>query len=56
MMFCVDNIQKLIINTIVNWAKADIIVDQNLIREMFGLLHRQYDGVAEVTRTISSRS
>lgn len=37
------------IRTIINWAKSDIIVDQNLIREMFSLLHRQYDGVSEAS-------
>ena len=43
-----ENIQQLIIDTVISWAKTDIIADQNLIRAMFSLLHRQYDGVSEV--------
>ncbi len=39
---------KLVIQTVINWAKTDFIHNQQLIREMFGLLHRQYDGVGEV--------
>jgi len=46
----IDNFQKLIISTITQWAKTDFIADQGLIREMFALLHRQYDGVGEVLR------
>jgi len=43
-----ENFQKLIIQTIITWAKSDLVADQNLIRAMFSLFHRQYDGVAEV--------
>jgi len=43
-----ENFQKLIIQTIITWAKSDMVADQNLIRAMFSLFHRQYDGVAEV--------
>ena len=31
------------------WARSDYIQDQDLVREMFSLLHRQYDGVGEVS-------
>jgi len=44
----VENFQKLIIQTIITWAKCDLVADQNLIRAMFSLFHRQYDGVSEV--------
>ena len=43
-----DSLQKLIIETVITWAKSDYIQDQELVREMFSLLHRQYDGVGEV--------
>uniref|UniRef100_X1Z8I7 Ryanodine receptor n=1 Tax=Capitella teleta TaxID=283909 RepID=X1Z8I7_CAPTE len=43
--------QKLVINTVIHWAKSDFISDQDLIREMFSLLHRQYDCVGEVIRS-----
>ena len=43
-----DSFQKLIIETVIRWAKSDFIQDQQLIREMFSLLHRQYDAVDEV--------
>jgi len=43
-----ENFQKLIIQTIITWAKSDLVADQNLIRAMFSLFHRQYDGVSEV--------
>lgn len=47
----VDTVQKLIIKTVTEWAKSDFIQNQSLIREMFGLIHRQYDGVGEVIQT-----
>ncbi len=49
-----DTFSKLIISTIKNWAQADFINDQGLIREMFSLLHRQYDAAGEVSHTIFS--
>ena len=39
---------KLIIRTIIDWAKTDFIYDRTLIGQMFSLIHRQYDGVGEV--------
>lgn len=48
--FLPDCFQKLVTNTVINWAKSDFISDQDLIREMFSLLHRQYDCVGEVSQ------
>ena len=45
---CAENLQKLVIQTIIAWAKSDLVANQNLIRAMFSLFHRQYDGVSEV--------
>ncbi|CAH1792824.1 unnamed protein product, partial [Owenia fusiformis] len=47
-----DSIQKLIAATVVRWAKTDFIASQALVREMFSLLHRQYDGLGEVCRAL----
>ncbi len=41
---------RLIINTVNTWAKTEFIQDQELIRQMFSLLHRQYDAAGEVRR------
>lgn len=38
----------MIINTLSKWAKETFIEDPELIRALFGLLLRQYNGVAEV--------
>ncbi|KAK3094056.1 hypothetical protein FSP39_023525 [Pinctada imbricata] len=43
-----ETLQILIQNTMVKWAEEDFIVDQNLVREMFSLLHRQYNGIGEL--------
>ena len=47
--FLTDSLQRLIAQTMVRWGEETFISDQNLVREMFSLLHRQYDGVAEVS-------
>jgi ryanodine receptor 2 len=47
-----ENVQKLIISTIISWAKSDFVADQNLIRAMFSLLHRQYNGVEELIHSL----
>ena len=47
-----DNLQQLITSTVIGWATSDLIVNQALIRAMFSLLHRQYDGVYEVRGTL----
>ncbi|ESO90186.1 hypothetical protein LOTGIDRAFT_123762 [Lottia gigantea] len=43
-----DSIQKLVTDTVVRWAQEDFISSADLIREMFSLLHRQYDGIGEL--------
>lgn len=47
-----DSLQKLIAQTMVRWGEETFISDQNLVREMFSLLHRQYDGVAELLQAL----
>lgn len=42
----------MIIITLAKWAKENFIDDTELIRELFGLLLRQYNGVAEVRKSI----
>ena len=43
-----DSLQKLIQKTMVLWAEETFISSPDLVREMFSLLHRQYDGIGEV--------
>ena len=43
-----DSLSKLISETMIKWAEEKHISDANLVRAMFHLLHRQYDGVGEV--------
>lgn len=38
----------LIIDTIVHWAREDFIENLQLVRDMFRLLHRQYNFLGEV--------
>ncbi|XP_064602338.1 ryanodine receptor 2-like [Liolophura sinensis] len=47
-----DSLQTLIGRTMVRWAEESFIQNQNLVREMFSLLHRQYDGVGELLRAM----
>ncbi|GFR86949.1 ryanodine receptor [Elysia marginata] len=43
-----DCMQNLITATMVRWAEESFISMQELVREMFSLLHRQYDGTGEL--------
>jgi ryanodine receptor 2 len=43
-----DNVQKLITSTMVRWAEETFITMGDLVREMFSLLHRQYNGSGEL--------
>ncbi|KAK3736855.1 hypothetical protein RRG08_000604 [Elysia crispata] len=43
-----DCMQNLITATMVRWAEESFISMQELVREMFSLLHRQYDGIGEL--------
>lgn len=38
-------LQQLISDTMVRWAQESVIEDPELVRAMFVLLHRQYDGI-----------
>uniref|UniRef100_A0A8C4NJ27 Ryanodine receptor 2 n=1 Tax=Eptatretus burgeri TaxID=7764 RepID=A0A8C4NJ27_EPTBU len=55
-------LHELISNTMIRWAQESLVEDPELVRCMFSLLHRQYDGVGELMRalpktyTISSAS
>uniref|UniRef100_UPI00358EA68B ryanodine receptor 2-like n=1 Tax=Myxine glutinosa TaxID=7769 RepID=UPI00358EA68B len=55
-------LHELISNTMIRWAQESLVEDPELVRSMFSLLHRQYDGVGELMRalpktyTISSAS
>ncbi|NXJ86702.1 RYR1 protein, partial [Trogon melanurus] len=55
-------LQELISQTMVHWAQESFIQSPELVRAMFSLLHRQYDGLGELVRalpkayTISARS
>ncbi|MBN3288490.1 RYR2 protein, partial [Polyodon spathula] len=40
-----STLQQLISETMVRWAQESVIEDPELVRAMFVLLHRQYDGV-----------
>ena len=45
-----DSLSFLISETMIRWAEEKHVQDASLVREMFRLLHRQYDGVGEVRR------
>lgn len=44
--------RKVLIKTIVGWAEESQIETPKLVREMFGLLVRQYDTVGELIRAL----
>ncbi|XP_052768471.1 ryanodine receptor 2-like isoform X9 [Mya arenaria] len=44
----IDSLQKLIQKTMVMWAEDTFISSADLVREMFSLLHRQYNGIGEL--------
>ncbi|XP_041469245.1 ryanodine receptor 2-like isoform X1 [Lytechinus variegatus] len=50
--FSSDSLSHLISNTMIKWAEEKHIEDPTLVREMFNLLHRQYDGVGELCRAL----
>ena len=39
--------------TIIDWAKNSFIHDQNLVREMFFLIYRQYNALGELTECLN---
>ncbi|XP_070577063.1 ryanodine receptor 2-like isoform X7 [Ptychodera flava] len=51
--FSGDSLSSLIASTMVKWAEEKYIDDPVLVREMFSLLHRQYDGVGELCHALT---
>ncbi|KAH0622519.1 hypothetical protein JD844_024895, partial [Phrynosoma platyrhinos] len=47
-----STLQQLISETMVRWAQESVIEDPELVRAMFVLLHRQYDGVGGLVRAL----
>jgi len=47
----IAKLRRTIINNVSRWAKESFIEDSELIRGIFSLLLRQYNGVAEVLFT-----
>uniref|UniRef100_A0A8K9UIP4 Ryanodine receptor 2 n=1 Tax=Oncorhynchus mykiss TaxID=8022 RepID=A0A8K9UIP4_ONCMY len=47
-----STLQQLISETMVRWAQESIMEDPELIRAMFVLLHRQYDGIGGQVRAL----
>ncbi|XP_072885345.1 ryanodine receptor 1-like isoform X1 [Hemitrygon akajei] len=47
-----STLQELISHTVVHWAQEAFIQNPELVRLMFSLLHRQYDGVGELIRAM----
>uniref|UniRef100_A0A3B1K1U7 Ryanodine receptor 2 n=1 Tax=Astyanax mexicanus TaxID=7994 RepID=A0A3B1K1U7_ASTMX len=45
-------LQQLISETMVRWAQECVIEDPELVRAMFVLLHRQYDGIGGLVRAL----
>ena len=45
-------LQQLISETMVRWAQESVIEDPELVRAMFVLLHRQYDGIGGLARAL----
>lgn len=46
------NLKELISQTITSWAQESHIQDPELVRVMFSLLRRQYDGIGELLRAM----
>ncbi|KAL4238125.1 Ryanodine receptor 2 [Mactra antiquata] len=44
----IDSLQKLIQKTMIMWAEESFITCPDLVREMFSLLYRQYNGIGEL--------
>ncbi|XP_035260543.1 ryanodine receptor 2 isoform X1 [Anguilla anguilla] len=47
-----STLQHLISETMVRWAQESVIEDPELVRAMFVLLHRQYDGIGGQVRAL----
>ncbi|XP_060047921.1 ryanodine receptor 2 isoform X1 [Erinaceus europaeus] len=47
-----STLQQLISETMVRWAQESVIEDPELVRAMFMLLHRQYDGIGGLVRAL----
>uniref|UniRef100_A0A669P1F9 Ryanodine receptor 2 n=1 Tax=Phasianus colchicus TaxID=9054 RepID=A0A669P1F9_PHACC len=47
-----STLQQLISDTMVRWAQESVIEDPDLVRAMFVLLHRQYDGIGGLVRAL----
>ncbi|XP_072311661.1 ryanodine receptor 2 [Eucyclogobius newberryi] len=47
-----STLQQLISDTMVRWAQEAVIEDPELVRAMFVLLHRQYDGIGGLVRAL----
>ncbi|ELK05119.1 Ryanodine receptor 2 [Pteropus alecto] len=47
-----STLQQLISDTMVRWAQESVIEDPELVRAMFVLLHRQYDGIGGLIRAL----
>ncbi|XP_056343727.1 LOW QUALITY PROTEIN: ryanodine receptor 2 [Oenanthe melanoleuca] len=47
-----STLQQLISDTMVRWAQESVIEDPELVRAMFVLLHRQYDGIGGLLRAL----
>uniref|UniRef100_A0A3Q2Z7H8 Ryanodine receptor 1 n=1 Tax=Hippocampus comes TaxID=109280 RepID=A0A3Q2Z7H8_HIPCM len=45
-------LQELISHTMIHWAQESFIQNPELVRLMFSLLHRQYDGLGELIRAL----
>ena len=45
-------LQELISHTMIHWVQESFIQNPELVRQMFSLLHRQYDGLGELTRAL----
>ncbi|KAF3706490.1 Ryanodine receptor 1 [Channa argus] len=47
-----STLQELISHTMIHWAQESFIQNPELVRMMFSLLHRQYDGLGELIRAL----
>nr|XP_033699909.1 ryanodine receptor 1 [Tursiops truncatus] len=47
-----QSLQELVSHTVVRWAHEDFVQSPELVRAMFSLLHRQYDGLGELLRAL----
>ena len=47
-----ESLQELVSHTVVRWAQEDFVQSPELVRAMFSLLHRQYDGLGELLRAL----